>query len=144
MPVFNRRYHINPAMGQALASARALLEGKSGENNDSRSAEIRSGDDSDDLPQRRASSDERDSRGAIHRIEIECADDRTPPSGRGSTGYTAYVHRVQPSNGDDAVQQPGKLPHGVQAPGPTTHVFADSDGLTDFLRRALGEVSRAS
>src|SRR5271155_1872938 len=131
MPVINGRYHMNPAIGQALASARALLEEKRGENDDSRSAEIRSGDDNDDLPQGRAHSDERDSRGAIHRIEIECADDSASPSNRASGGYTAYVHRVQPSAGDDAALRPGKLPRGVQAPEPSTHVFANSEGLTD-------------
>jgi hypothetical protein len=135
---------MNPAMGQALAAARALLEGKSSENDYSRSAEIRPGDDSDDLPRGRAHSDERDSRGAIQRIEIECADDRTAPSKGASGGYTAYVHRSDPNAGTDgdAAPQPGKLPRGVQTPAPTTHVFADSDALTDFLRRALGEISQ--
>jgi hypothetical protein len=147
MPVINGRYHMNPAMGQALAAARALLEGKSGENDDSRSAEIRSGDDSDDLPRGRAHSDERDSRGAIQRIEIECGDDAAPSKGA-SGGYTAYVHRSDPNAGTDVgidadtAPRPGKLPYGVQAPAPTTHVFSDSDALTDFLRRALGELSQ--
>jgi hypothetical protein len=142
MPVINGRYHMNPAMGQAMAAARALLEGTNGESDDSRSAEIRSGDDNDDLPRGRAHSDERDSRGAIQRIEIECADNTGSPSKPASGGYTAHVHRVPPSNGDDTDLQPGKLPNGVQAPAPTTHVFSDSDGLTDFLRRALGEISQ--
>jgi hypothetical protein len=143
MPVIDGRYHMNPAMGQALAAARALLEGKSGDKDDPRSSELRSGDDSDDLPRGRAHSDERDSRGAIQRIEIECMDDSASPSNRAPGGYTAYVHRGDPSAVDetDTAPQPGELPRGVQSPEPTRHVFADSDALTDFLRRALGEIA---
>jgi hypothetical protein len=147
MPVINGRYHMNPAMGQALASARALLEHKLGEDEDSPSPEGQSEDDRDDLPKGRAHSDERDSRGAIRRIEIEVADDSASPSNQSNQaagGYTAYVHRSDVNAAGDTPLQPGELPHGVQAPAPTTHVFGDSTTLADFVRRALGPKLKAS
>lgn len=138
MPMIRGRYHMNPAMGQALEEARARAE----EGNAPRGSEEEIADGGEES--RRRDARERDGRGRVaapgplHRVEIECAEG----------GYIARLHRHPPSaNGDEREPiAPRRGSDGVgwhDAAGmpsrPEIHVFSHHHDLVDFLREELGK-----
>ena len=160
MPFINGRYHMNPALGQALEDARSAAEELLASDDASRSSS------DDDFADRAASSDEK---GPIHRIEIESAEVVPGHTGRATHGFVARVHR-KVSVGAQQVVPPGRRqnrapeapvrgaresvePGGSVVSGneswlgaadtpqlrPETHVFADHRDLLDFLRSELAD-----
>jgi hypothetical protein len=145
MPFINGRYHVNPAMGQALEAAReaeaallALQQQTSRDSGDSYSA------DSAD-PEDPSSDDSSADAGPIHHIEIEVTQLVPSTSGRATRGFVAHVHRsagvVAPASspaifgsfgGDEEGQRAAR-----SAPPPETHVFSHHGDLVNFLRDAL-------
>lgn len=143
MPMIRGRYYINPAMGAALERARSLNDENfpNGDHEDSHDASRSAEDDSRRTARGRhgrGQSDERDSRGSIHRIEIECAQMGQNGPGRSQHGYVAHVHRTPHLGADHVSARPGELPTGVFPSRATAHVFADHNDLADFLREELG------
>jgi hypothetical protein len=143
MPMIRGRYYINPAMGAALERARSLNEENSpdgdhdGPHAGRGDAEYGS-DRGEPGRQGRGRSDERDSRGSIHRIEIECAEVGQNGAGRSQRGYVAHLHRTPHLGADHVSARPGQLPTGVFPSRATAHVFTDHNDLADFLREELG------
>ena len=138
MPMIRGRYHMNPAMGQALEEARARAE----EGNAPRGSEEEIADGSEES--RRRDARERDGRGRfvapgpVHHVEIECAEG----------GYIARLHRHSPSadgDGREAIAShhaPGEAgDHGAAGmlSRPEVHVFGHHHDLVDFLREELGK-----
>jgi len=122
MPIINGRYYINPVIGKALEAARetemallALREETSGDPPNR---------DATDSDEHSAPSD--DSRGPIHRLEIEASQTVPAASGRASHGFVARVHRVC------------KAGASATEPKPETHVFGNHHDLLNFLRDSLG------
>jgi hypothetical protein len=147
MPMIHGRYYINPAMGAALERARSLNEENfpEGDGEGPRATRRDTEYDSDRAPRGRLArghSDEHDSGGSIHRIEIECA--QLGHDGSGShRGYVAHLHRAPHLGADHVSARPGQLPTGVFPPRPTAHVFTDHNDLADFLREELGNDDQA-
>ncbi len=142
MPMIRGRYYINPAMGAALERARSLNEETfpDGDQEGSHTARHDAESDSDRTERARrgrGQSDERDSRGSIHRIEIECAQIGQNGPGRSQHGYVAHVHRAPHLGADHVSARPGELPTGVFPPRATAHAFANHNDLADFLRDEL-------
>jgi len=124
MPFINGRYHINPAIGQALEDARSAAEEVLASDDSSHST-------SDDSVADRA--DSSDDKGPIHHIEIEAAETVPAHSGRAARGFIARVHRALPgASRSQGVASPSAL-------RPETHVFTDHGDLLDFLRNELSK-----
>jgi hypothetical protein len=154
MPMIRGRYYMNPAMGAAIESARAL--GDATQVGDGPQDSFTAGDDGDSAGQGTGAAPA----GSIHRVEIEIA--QAPAGGRSSRGYVARVHRETiegaPAGAHDirgalgvpsatpgipassaAQSAPGFVPRGVFASAPESHVFAHAGDLVNFLREALAE-----
>ncbi|HTU34262.1 MAG TPA: hypothetical protein VMF66_10710 [Candidatus Acidoferrum sp.] len=142
MPFVRGRYHINPIAGGALEAARDADEALSTRGGRlARSASDASG-----------RSSETGGQGPIHRVEIEVAEVVPSHSGRAQRGFVARVHRASVATGtpaqsnvdDDFInalisnsgQPAGDAAQGsrLSSQAPETHVFADHQDLTDFLR----------
>jgi hypothetical protein len=135
MPFIRGRYHMNPTMGNALEAAReaeaALLALEQQAQQGRNSAE------DDESPDNESADD---GAGAIHRVEIDAAEQEGLPgrrqgepgrsdpssSGRAARGYVARLHRAP--TGRDA-QSSQRTSH----PPPETHVFSDHRDLVNFL-----------
>jgi hypothetical protein len=159
MPFINGRYHVNPAMGQALEAAReaeaALLALQQQASRDSRDSQDNSGDPDDP-----SSTDASARAGPIHHIEIEVTELVPSTSGRATRGFVARVHRSAPSpsvviSRSEATKNlsPGaarEIPlfarddssqMGRSTPPPETHVFSHHGDLVNFLRDTLADDS---
>src|SRR5271154_1944147 len=97
MPFINGRYHVNPAMGQALEAAREAeaalltLQRQARKNSGDASAST-PGDDSADSEDP-SSADAQAGAGPIHHVEIEATELVPAVSGRATRGFVARVHR---------------------------------------------------
>ena len=123
MPFINGRYHMNPALGQALEDARSAAEELLASDDASHSSP------NDDFADRSVSTNEK---APIHHVEIEAAELIPSSTGRATHGFVARVHRV-------STARPGFQPANFSSPNsaatrPETHVFADHRDLLDFLR----------
>ena len=163
MPFINGRYHMNPAMGQALEDARSAAEELLASEDASHSLPD---DDSTDR------SESADAKGPIHHVEIEAAEVLPSSTGRATHGFVARVHRAPALGGrsfssdittgraassslPQAVAQTGPSGRRLVEPGesvssqrqfasahpsptrPETHVFTNHRDLLDFLRAEL-------
>ena len=130
MPFINGRYHMNPAMGQALEDARSAAEELLASEDASHSLPD---DDSTDR------SESADAKGPIHHVEIDAAEGVPSQTGRATHGFVARVHRKVSVGAQHAV--PGadtRLDAAHPAPlRPETHVFTNHRDLLDFLRAEL-------
>lgn len=146
MPFIQGRYHINPIAGAALEAARDADQ-------DLSTAEQSAGGgrSANAKPGANGRGGENGAQGPIHRVEIEVAEVVPSHSGRGQRGFVARVHRASvaagASTGSSAGhhfidsltsgdgQSVGGAAQGSRAPtqAPETHVFADPQGLTNFL-----------
>jgi hypothetical protein len=141
MPFINGRYHVNPAMGQALEAAREAeaallaLQRQARKNSDdaSTSAPEEGSADPEDPSSADATVDSEGGAGPIHHVEIEATELVPSNSGRATRGFVARVHRAPAAASDScAVVQP--------APA-ETHIFSDHGDLVNFLRDALAKDS---
>jgi hypothetical protein len=141
MPFINGRYHMNPAMGQALEDARAAADALLESDDGSHSAPPE-----DDFAA--PSHDATDNKGPIHHVEIEAAEVVPSHTGRATHGFVARIHRVaaprsagvSPANFPDAHSDQNRRPDAGATPlRPETHVFADHRDLLDFLRTELAK-----
>jgi hypothetical protein len=125
MPFINGRYHVNPAMGQALEAARqaesALLALQQQASRNS------AADDGATANSPDASAPAK-SDALIHHIEIDATELVPTSSGRAVRGFVARVHR--------APDAPSASSAG-QGPAPETHTFVDHRDLVNFLRDSL-------
>lgn len=163
MPFINGRYHINPAMGQALDAAREADAARLALGHD---AHPSSPDDDFAAPPHASAVEEK---GPIHHIEIEAAEleglpgprqgepGRSVPShtGRATHGFVARIHRLAPQEGLPGRRQmgppsprsgelggsvePGRSDAAAAPLRPETHVFTDHRDLIDFLRNELAD-----
>ena len=124
MPLINGRYHMNPAMGQALEDARSAAEELLASEDASHSL---LDDDSTDR------SESADAKGPIHHVEIEAAEVVPPHTGRATHGFVARIHRVLPD------QSSASVAPSAATLRPETHVFTDHRDLVDFLRSELAK-----
>jgi hypothetical protein len=144
MPFINGRYHVNPAMGQALEAAReaeaALLAlQRQARKNSADASTTAPADDSAD-PEDPSSADADDDAvtgaGPIHHVEIEATELVPSNSGRSTRGFVARVHRTPAESSDS--------PTMTQSAAPETHIFSDHGDLVNFLRDALAKHSAQS
>jgi hypothetical protein len=147
MPFIRGRYHINPAMGEALEAARAAeaallaLEERAQRN---RAIAQPDGDSSDsdadatDLSRADDPASPPRSSGPVHRIEIEGAEVIPNSSGRATRGFAARIHRLPCSTA--SVNRSSGRSSGA-SPAPETHVFSNHGDLLDFLRDQLSRDS---
>jgi hypothetical protein len=137
MPFINGRYHVNPAMGQALEAAREAeaallaLQRQARKNSGDASASA-PGDESADAEDPAAEGEPCDA-GPIHHLEIEATELVPSNSGRATRGFVARVHRAPAAANDSPVA--------AQPPPPETHIFSDHGDLVNFLRDALAKDS---
>jgi len=123
MPFINGRYHMNPAMGQALEDARNAAEELLASSDASHSSP-----DGELSPDRSESADAKDT---IHHVEIDAAEVVPSSTGRSTHGFVARIHRVPPDHSSASVAPSAATLR------PETHVFTDHRDLVDFLRREL-------
>ena len=124
MPFINGRYHMNPAMGQALEDARNAAEELLASQDGSHS---KSPEDDFAPPNDSAVED----KGPIHHVEIDAAEVVPSHTGRATHGFVARIHRA-PSDQSSASVEPS-----AATLRPETHVFTDHRDLLDFLRSEL-------
>jgi hypothetical protein len=149
MPYIRGRYYMNPVVGDALEAAREaeaalqalehaakVARGDTGDEDDS-------GEGSSGATSGSANSsvggNPNAAPGPIHRVEIEATELVPSHSGRAQRGFVARVHRRP---GNDAYAPTGAsslVPNvttqqGATQPAPETHVFANHNDLTNFLR----------
>lgn len=146
MPFIRGRYHINPILGEALEAAReaeaALAAARAGHEKDQVGAD-------DGSPE---TADAGNTRGPIHRVEIEAAEVVPAHSGHAQRGFVARIHRGRHEGPFEArmgansfAQRPLSVSEddadgeraergGTPKSRPETHVFSDHRDLTDFLR----------
>ena len=137
MPFISGRYHVNPAMGQALEAAReaeaALLalqrQARKNSADQSSSAPENDSADPEDPSSADAADDAETGAGPIHHVEIEATELIPAHSGRATRGFVARVHRAAPSSMDRPT------------PSPETHIFSDHGDLLNFLGDALAKDS---
>jgi hypothetical protein len=169
MPFINGRYHVNPAMGQALEAAREAeaallaLQRQARKNSGAASNSEPKEDSADpDDPSHTDSADDADTgAGPIHHVEIEATELVPSNSGRATRGFVARVHRSAPSVviqrsaatrnlSSDAAEGILRPPRRTRddsaqmdrpAPPPETHIFSDHGDLVNFLRDALAKDS---
>ena len=142
MPFIRGRYHINPIAGAALEAAREAEEALTARN-DAESADA-------SKTEQGAQAGRGSAHEPIHRVEIEAAEVVPSHSGRAQRGFVARIHRGTagaPSegrpqtNGDFAGDRAASGRSVANSRGsskstpPETHVFANHEDLTDFLRR---------
>ena len=147
MPYIRGRYYMNPVVGDALEAAReaeAALQALE------HAAKVARGDtgDEDDAGDGSSGSGSANSStggnanaapGPIHRVEIEATELVPSHSGRAQRGFVARVHR-RASNAAYAPKGASSLvpnvttQQGATQPAPETHVFANHNDLTNFLR----------
>jgi hypothetical protein len=131
MPFIKGRYHVNPAMGQALEAAReaeaALLALQQQARKNSGGASTSTpGDDSADPEDPSSATEAESGADPIRHVEIEATELIPSHSGRATRGFVAHVHRA---------------PTSEAAAPPETHVFSDHGDLANFLRDALAKDS---
>lgn len=142
MPMIRGRYHINPAMGQALEAAReaeAALRALQPGRGDGGSGESDGGGEADDdfAPPRNApSARAAQAKGPIHRVEIEAAELAPAHSGRAMRGFVARVHRGE-APASHGAPRGGAAPQAGSRPSAETHVFAHHGDLVNFLHDAF-------
>ena len=162
MPYIRGRYYMNPVVGDALEAAREaeaalqalehaakVARGDTGDEDDS-------GDGSSGATSGSANSslggNANAAPGPIHHVEIEATELVPSHSGRAQRGFVARVHRracaagVATQGESSAAMAPGNtnanadgaalpLAHNfAMQPAPETHVFANHNDLTNFLR----------
>jgi hypothetical protein len=134
MPFIRGRYHINPAMGEAMEAAReaeAALQALE------HIARQKNGDPDD------ASSDSATpSKGPVRRVEIEAAEMVPSHSGRAQRGYAMRLHRTPPAatEGDDSDFDPQAGTAAARGQS-DTHIFSNHHDLLDFLGDELAKDS---
>ncbi len=141
MPFINGRYHVNPAMGQALEAAReaeaALLalqrQARKNSADATTTAPADNTADPDD-PSSEHATDAETVAGPIHHVEIEATELIPSHSGRATRGFVARVHRTPPAAATDSSSL-------AQLSPPETHIFSDHGDLVNFLRDALANDS---
>ena len=139
MPFIGGRYHINPAMGQALEAARdaeAALGALEQQARSGRQPGDSGGDDDFSAAPSGARAGAGRAKGPVHRVEIEAAELVPAHSGRAARGFVARVHRAAPPA--EHVAGHGAPAHPGPRAGAETHVFAHHGDLMNFLRDALG------
>ena len=158
MPFINGRYHVNPAMGQALEAAReaeaALLalqrQARKNSAADTSSSSAPENDSAapEDPSRADAADDAETVAGPIHHVEIEATELIPAHSGRATRGFVARVHRAPAAAGSFPVGAQHAVPGadawqsaGHSAPPPETHIFSDHGDLVNFLRDALAKDS---
>ena len=124
MPFINGRYHMNPAMGQALEDARNGAEELLASQDGSRSTSP----EEDSAPPNDSAVEDK---GPIHHVEIDAAEVVPSHTGRATHGFVARIHRA-PSDQSSASVEPS-----AATLRPETHVFTDHRDLVDFLRSEL-------
>ena len=130
MPFINGRYHMNPAVGQALEDARNAAEELLASQDGSHStSDDDFADDQKGLPGRRLVEPGRS--GPIHHVEIDAAEVVPSHTGRATHGFVARIRRA-PSDQSSASVEPS-----AATLRPETHVFTDHRDLVDFLRSEL-------
>ncbi len=166
MPFINGRYHVNPAMGQALEAAReaeaALLalqrQARKNSADASTNAPADDSADPDDPSSEDAAADAETGAGPIHHVEIEVTqeglpgrrNDRAPEaSARGAREI------IEPGRSGLIPAHSGRATPGFvtrvhrsapssmdrPAPPPEIHIFSDHGDLVNFLRDALAKDS---
>ncbi len=147
MPFIKGRYHINPAMGEALEAAREAEMRRASPSQATNGSEGPLSDDpadfdrSDDDNSRNASDD----KPPIHRVEIEATEIVPSHSGRAQRGFVARVHRAAhaaPQSMREVIPSPPARTTNLSSPpAPETHVFSDHRDLVNFLRDELAKDS---
>jgi hypothetical protein len=125
MPFINGRYHLNPAMGQALEVAREAEATRL-----AREHEAQSEPDDDFAPPSHAPDQ---NSGPIHHIEIEAAETVPAHSGRATPGFVARIHRAS-ATGHSTQEAVHSAPLHAD-----THVFTDHRDLLNFLHDELSK-----
>jgi hypothetical protein len=149
MPFIQGRYHINPIAGAALEAAREAEDALTALHGGEQEGDAKSAGE-------RKSTGVASTKTPIHRVEIEAAEVVPSHSGRAQRGFVARIHRASGVAVPDGTSQAGRaiaavpsvnqqsssIRHGGTAgPSPETHVFANHEDLTDFLR---GEFAKDS
>jgi len=135
MPFIRGRYHINPAMGEALEAAREAeaallaLEQWAREQRANGGAPDSDGDGECDDGDEAAPGT-----GRVRRVEIEAAEVVPSHSGRAVRGFVAHVHRTGTADNANAGAARGGL-----TLAPETHVFSDHRDLVNFLGDELAK-----
>jgi hypothetical protein len=131
MPFVNGRYHVNPAMGEALEAAReaeaALLALQQRAAGNSQNAESDAEDNSAPLSEVDA---------PIHHIEIDAAEVVPNATGRATRGFVARIHRACATPPSASSSGSSYAP---PSPAPESHVFTDDRDLLSFLQSALAQ-----
>jgi hypothetical protein len=163
MPYIRGRYYMNPVVGDALEAAREAEAALQALEHAAKVARGDTGDedDSGDGPSgaNSPSAGSNAAPGPIHRVEIEATELVPSHSGRAQRGFVARVHRRAGAAGiatqgeSSAAMAPGNtnananasagasslvrnnaMQQGAMQPAPETHVFANHNDLTNFLR----------
>jgi hypothetical protein len=149
MPFINGRYHVNPAMGQALEAAREAeaallaLQRQARKNSADASATAPADDSADPDDPSSANADAEDAQagaGPIHHVEIETTEFVPSNSGRATRGFVARVHRAPAAADARSAADPWQSAARSASP-PETHIFSDHGDLVNFLRDALAKDS---
>jgi hypothetical protein len=147
MPYIRGRYYMNPVVGDALEAAREAEAALQALEHAAKVARGDTGDedDSGDGSSGANSGGANSSAGGnaapspIHRVEIEATELVPSHSGRAQRGFVARVHRRPGNDAYAPTGAPSLVPNvttqqGATQPSPETHVFANHNDLTNFLR----------
>jgi hypothetical protein len=151
MPYIRGRYYMNPVVGDALEAAREAEAALQALEHAAKVARGDTGDEDDSGDGSSGSGSANSSTGGnanaapgpIHRVEIEATELVPSHAGRAQRGFVARVHR-RASHAANAPMRGASSAGNSNAPAsarpfavhsaPETHVFANHNDLTNFLR----------